>query len=84
VTESVVLPPDLGTSIMPDLHQIACPNCQSEMSLGNITPGPSVYDLRTFECHRCAHQLKTAVKLGDPMKSKMTMNWLQGQLDAPK
>jgi hypothetical protein len=69
---------------MPQLQQIPCPKCQSEMSLGRITPGPLGYDLRIFECHRCAHQLKTAVKLGDPMKSKMTTGWLRGQLDAPK
>jgi hypothetical protein len=54
------------------------------MFLGRIQEGPSGYDLRTFECHRCAHQLKTAVKLGDPMQSKAVMDWLQGQLVAPK
>jgi len=69
---------------MPQLQQIICPNCQSEMSLGRIMPGPSGYDFRTFECHGCAYQLKTAVKLGDPMESKATMDWLRGQLVAPK
>ena len=69
---------------MPQLRQIICSKCQSEMSLGRIQEGPSGYDLRTFECRRCSHQLKTAVKLGDPMQSKATMDWLQGQLVAPK
>jgi hypothetical protein len=54
------------------------------MFLGRIQEGPSGYDLRTFECHRCSHQLKTAVKLADPMQSKAIMAWLQGQLVAPK
>jgi hypothetical protein len=69
---------------MPQLQQIICPNCQSEMSLGRITPGPLGYDFRTFECPGCTHQLKTAVKLGDPMESKMTAGWLRGQLVTPK
>jgi hypothetical protein len=50
---------------MAQLQQVACPNCQSEMSLGLIMPGPLGYDFRTFECPLCAHQVKTAVKLGD-------------------
>jgi len=54
------------------------------MFLGRIQEGPLGYDLRTFECHRCPHQLKTAVKLGDPLQSKDVMDWLQGQLIAPK
>jgi hypothetical protein len=53
------------------------------MFLGRILEGPSGYDLRIFECHRCSHQLKTAVKLGDPLQSREIMNWLQGQLIAP-
>jgi hypothetical protein len=69
---------------MAQLQQVACPNCQSEMSLGLIMPGPLGYDFRTFECPLCAHQVKTAVKLGDPMDSKMAANWLRGQLVAPK
>jgi hypothetical protein len=69
---------------MPQFRQIICSKCQSEMFLGRIQEGPSGYDLRTFECHRCAHQLKTAVKLADPIHSKAIMAWLQGQLVAPK
>jgi hypothetical protein len=71
-------------SIMPRLRQVICSKCQSEMCLGRIQEGPSGYDLRTFECRRCSHRLKTAVKLGDPMQSKATMDWLQGQLVAPE
>jgi hypothetical protein len=82
VTESVVLPPK-GKSIMRRLQRVICSKCQSKMFLGRIQEGPSGYDLRTFECPRCPHQLKMAVRLGDPMQSKATMGWLQGQLAAP-
>jgi hypothetical protein len=54
------------------------------MFLERIQQGPSGHDLRTFEGDHCSHQLRTAVKLGDPMQSKATMDWLQGQLVAPK
>jgi hypothetical protein len=84
VTESVALPPDSGMSVMSQLRQIICSKCQSEMCLGRIQEGSLGYDLRTFECHRCWHQLKTAVKLADPMQSKAIMAWLQGQLVGPK
>jgi DNA-directed RNA polymerase subunit RPC12/RpoP len=69
---------------MSKFRQIICSKCQSEMLLGRIQEGPSGYDLRTYECRRCSHQLKTAVRLSDPMQSKATMDWLQGQLVAPK
>jgi hypothetical protein len=54
------------------------------MQLGRIEEGPLGYDLRIFQCLHCAHQIKTAVKLGDPMQSKRTLDWLQGQLAAPR
>jgi hypothetical protein len=69
---------------MPRSRQIICSKCQSEMVLGGIQEGPLGYDLRTFECRYCSHQLKTAVKLGDPLQSRETMDWLQGQLVSPK
>lgn len=69
---------------MPQTRQIICSKCQCEMTLGRIQEGPLGYDLRTFDCPRCSHQLKTAVKLGDPLQSKATMDWLQGQLASPK
>jgi hypothetical protein len=54
------------------------------MFLARIQEGPSGYDLRIFECRRCSHVIKTAVKLGDPLQSKATMGWLQGQLVPPR
>jgi hypothetical protein len=72
----------LWMSIMPQLRTIICSRCHSEMFLGGILEGPLGYDLRTFECPLCSHQLKTAVKLADPMRSKAIMDWLQGQLVA--
>ena len=69
---------------MPQVRQVICSKCQSEMFLARIQEGPSGYDLRIFECRRCSHAIKTAVKLGDPLQSKATMGWLQGQLVPPR
>jgi hypothetical protein len=69
---------------MPLLRQLICSKRQSEMLLSRIQEGPLGYDLRVFQCLHCSHELKTAVKLGDPMQSKRTLEWLQGQLVAPR
>ena len=52
------------------------------MSLARISPGPSGYDLRTFECGKCEHVLKEAIAT-DPMKSDK-VGWLGGELKAPE
>ena len=59
-----------------------CPKCQRRMSLARISPGPSGYDLRTFECGKCEHVLKEAIAT-DPMKSDKA-GWLGGELKAPE
>jgi hypothetical protein len=50
--------------------------------LARIAPGPSGYDIRTFECPACDHVHQQVVELVDPMKSKETAGWLLG-LQAP-
>jgi hypothetical protein len=45
-------------------------------------PGPSGFDLRTFECGKCEHVLNETVAT-DPMKSSLS-GWLDGELKAPK
>jgi hypothetical protein len=60
-----------------------CPQCQTTTMLARITPGPSSFDIRTFECLACDHVHQVVVDLGDPMKSPRTNGWLQGQLHAP-
>jgi hypothetical protein len=53
------------------------------MMLARIAPGPSHFDIRTFECPACdlIHQL--VVDLMDPMKSLEIAGWFQGELHAP-
>jgi hypothetical protein len=65
------------------IHRPSCPECQTTMMLARITPGPSGFDIRTFECPACGliHQL--VVELMDQMKSLETVGWLQGELRAP-
>jgi hypothetical protein len=60
-----------------------CPKCQTMTMLARITPGPSGFDIRTFECPACdlVHQIVAA--LADPMKSIETVGWFQGELRAP-
>jgi hypothetical protein len=52
-------------------------------SCSSITPGPSGYDFRTFECPVCDYVHKIFVALVDPMMSVETNGWLQGELRAP-
>ena len=60
----------------------ACPNCQAPMILARITPGRLNFDLRTFECVRCDHVMKSLVA-ADPMQSDL-LGWLFGELRPPK
>jgi len=51
--------------------------------LARITPGPSGFDIRTFECPACDHVHQQVVALVDPLKSTDTAGWLRGELRAP-
>ena len=51
------------------------------MMLARIAPGPNHSDLRTFECPKCEHVLKTRVD--DPFQS-VNAGWDGGGLNAPK
>jgi phage FluMu protein Com len=64
-------------------HSPSCPKCRTMTTLARITPGPSGFDIRTFECPECDHVHQTVVELVDPMKSRKTNGWLMGQLQAP-
>ena len=55
------------------VRQPRCPKCGEYMSLARI-PGPSAFDIRTFECAAC-HHLHTATVDTDPMKSAAVL-WL--------
>ncbi len=52
------------------------------MSLARIMPGPNGFDLRNFECKKCAHFITVTVAT-DPMKSDK-VGWLAGELKPPE
>jgi hypothetical protein len=83
VTESVVVPPEPRRSVMITVHRPPCPKCQTTTMLARIAPGPSGFDMRTFECPACEHVHQRAVELVDPMQSQETLSWFQGELRAP-
>jgi hypothetical protein len=51
------------------------------MFLARIAPGRLNFDLRTFECARCEHVMKSLVA-ADPMQSDL-LDWLFGELRPP-
>jgi hypothetical protein len=49
--------------------------------IARITPGPSGFDFRTFDCAKCGHAHKALVA-NDPMKSN-AQGWIVGELKPP-
>jgi len=56
---------------------------QNNDDVGRITPGPSGFHIRTFECPACDNIHQMVIDQVDPMKSAKTKRWLHGQLRAP-
>jgi hypothetical protein len=83
VAESyVTLPLIQGEATMIILRP-PCPACQMSTALARITPSTAGFDIRTFECPSCDHVHQRVVNLSDPMKSRRTRGWLQGELRTP-
>jgi hypothetical protein len=54
------------------------------MLLARIKPGPSSdFNFRIFECPVCDRVPEHAGAVVDPMKSKETARWFQGELRTP-
>jgi hypothetical protein len=51
-----------------------CPKCDERMLLTRLAPGPSGFDIRTFECVGCYHIHIVTVE-ADPMKFDAVL-WL--------
>jgi hypothetical protein len=51
------------------------------MTLARISPGPTGFELRTFDCSGCDHVEKIAIA-SDPMKSG-DVGWLVSELQPP-
>jgi hypothetical protein len=60
------------------IHRLRCPRCQARMTLARISPGPSGFELRTFDCSTCDHVEKVAIA-SDPAKSG-DVGWLVSEL----
>jgi hypothetical protein len=45
-----------------DLH---CPKCRTRMTLWHMRPGPSGFELRTFDCSKCDHVEQIAIASDD-------------------
>lgn len=58
-----------------------CFRCQTRMMLERVSPGPTGFEHRLFECPRCDH-VEINVIESDPFKSKV-VGWLAGELRAP-
>jgi hypothetical protein len=59
-----------------------CPRCQARMALERVSPAPSAYDLRTFECAKC-DRIATRLVPRDPMKTGDGLRWIGGDLKPP-
>jgi hypothetical protein len=60
------------------IHRLRCPRCQARMTLARISPGPSGFELRTFDCATCEYVEKVAIA-SDPAKSG-DVGWLVSEL----
>jgi Zn ribbon nucleic-acid-binding protein len=65
------------------IHRPLCPKCKTKTMLARITPGPSGFEVRTFECPACDHIDQVVIELADPMKAPEVAGWFQGELRAP-
>jgi hypothetical protein len=63
------------------IQQLRCPKCRKRMKLVRISPGPTAFELRTFDCSKCDHVEQIAIA-SDPMKSR-DVGWLVGELRPP-
>jgi hypothetical protein len=63
------------------IQQLRCPKCRTRMMLARIAPGPTGFELRTFDCAKCDHVEQVAIA-SDPMKSG-DVGWLVGELRPP-
>jgi len=63
------------------VQRLHCPKCRARMTLARISPGPTGFELRTFDCSKCDHVEKIVI-VSDPMKSG-DVGWLVGEVQPP-
>ena len=67
-----------GPSLL-TIERPRCPKCHDRM---NLAPGPTGFDIRTFECSKCTHVQILSVET-DPMKSSKA-GWQHSELKPPQ
>ena len=63
------------------IQRLRCPKCRTRMMLARISPGPTGFEVRTFDCSKCGHVEKIVIAL-DPIKAG-AVGWFAGELQPP-
>jgi hypothetical protein len=63
------------------IQRLRCAKCGTRMMLASTLPGPTGFDVRTFDCSKCGRVEKIVIAL-DPMKSG-AVGWFAGELQTP-
>ena len=63
------------------IQRLRCPKCRTRMMLARISPGPTGFELRTFDCSKCDHVEKIVIAL-DPSKSG-AVGWFADEPQPP-
>jgi hypothetical protein len=64
------------------IQRLRCLKCQTRMMLAHISPGPTGFEQRTFDCSKCDHVEKIVIA-SDPAKSG-AVGWFVGEIQPPK
>ena len=64
-----------------EIQRLRCPKCRTRKILARILPGPTGFELRTFDCSKCGYVEKIVTAL-DPIKAG-AVGWLAGELQPP-
>jgi hypothetical protein len=89
--ESLATPPDLMWNAMTDylaaipllaIQHLRCSKCKTRMMLAHISPGPTGFELRAFDCSKCDHVEKIVIA-SDSTKCG-AVGWFVGELQSPK
>jgi DNA polymerase III alpha subunit (gram-positive type) len=63
------------------IQHLLCPKCHAQMTLAGIAPGPTGFDLHSFDCSKCDHVEQIAIASG-PMKSG-EVGWIVDEVPPP-
>jgi hypothetical protein len=63
------------------IQRLRCPKCQTRMMLSRISPGPTGFALRTFDCSKCDYVEK--VVIASDLTKSGGVGWLVGELPPP-